>query len=160
MASELKTCADCDGQGGTDGYDQSGEPTHYKVTCETCGGTGTRALTPTPAEDASVNEKKRYHIEGQTSTVGALWQIWDGERHFARFRNIADMGDAVALCDELNALTRRAADDEVTQAMIEVGVKSLRWTLGPPRSSDEERVKAVYLAMRRATPNAQEGEGA
>jgi DnaJ-class molecular chaperone len=34
------TCPSCDGQGGTDGYDQRGEPTHYKVTCELCDGEG------------------------------------------------------------------------------------------------------------------------
>ena len=39
-AGELKACPKCDGQGGTDGYDQNGEPTHSKVTCSACCGTG------------------------------------------------------------------------------------------------------------------------
>jgi hypothetical protein len=47
--------------------------------------------------------KKRFHVEGQTSTQGPRWQIWDGERHCARFKNIADRTDADNLCEALNA---------------------------------------------------------
>ncbi len=47
----------------------------------------------------------RFHVEGQTSTKGARWQIWDGvDGHFARFRNITDEGDARAVCAMLNDL--------------------------------------------------------
>ena len=47
--------------------------------------------------------KRRYHVEGQTSTQGPRWLIWDGvDGHFARYQNIADEGDARALCQKLN----------------------------------------------------------
>ena len=47
--------------------------------------------------------RPRYHVEGQTSTVGERWFIWDNvEGHFARFQNIADAGDAYNLCKTLN----------------------------------------------------------
>ena len=51
-----------------------------------------------------VERRPRYHVEGQTSTKGPRWLIWDGvEGHFARYQNIADEGDAAALCAKLNA---------------------------------------------------------
>jgi len=59
-------------------------------------------------QDEEQVPKPRYHVEGQTSTVGARWLIWDGtDGHFARFQHIADKGDAVALCDTLNAQETR-----------------------------------------------------
>ena len=48
-------------------------------------------------------ERPRFHDEGQTTPVGPRWYIWDGvEGHFARFQNIADAGDAQAICEMLN----------------------------------------------------------
>lgn len=50
--------------------------------------------------------KPRFHVEGQASTEGPRWLIWDGNQHRARFKNIASSNDAVAICEELNSLTR------------------------------------------------------
>lgn len=62
------------------------------------------ANTQTPAvSSAELVARLRYHVEGQTSTEGPRWQIWDGEQHFARFRNIANDADAHRICAELNA---------------------------------------------------------
>jgi hypothetical protein len=57
--------------------------------------------------------RARYHVEGQTSTVGPRWGIWDGvDGHFLRYRNIADEGDAVALCAKLNEYARALTPPE------------------------------------------------
>lgn len=58
--------------------------------------------------------RPRYHVEGQTAPAmtGPRWQIWDNVRHFARFQNIADEGDAQSICDELNALSLQTKDNE------------------------------------------------
>jgi hypothetical protein len=45
---------------------------------------------------------ERYHIEGQSSTEGPRWLIWDGVEHYARFRDIASADSAHAICAELN----------------------------------------------------------
>ena len=50
--------------------------------------------------------RRRFHVEGQTSTLGRRWQIWDKEQHRARFKEIADELEAHRICEELNALTR------------------------------------------------------
>jgi hypothetical protein len=64
--------------------------------------------------------KPRFHVEGQTSTVGLRWQIWDGvEGHFARYRNIADEGDAVAICEALNRLSASPPLMECVDALEE-----------------------------------------
>jgi|GEM_PF-4237975 len=57
----------------------------------------------------AVERKPRFHVEGQTSTVGPRWFIWDGERHFARFGNIASEESANAICHEMNKLSAALA---------------------------------------------------
>lgn len=46
---------------------------------------------------------KRFHVEGQTPTIGEFYQIWDNVKgHYSRFGNIASKEDADAICDMLN----------------------------------------------------------
>jgi hypothetical protein len=63
--------------------------------------------------DAELAAKNRYHVEGQTSTLGPRWQIWDGEAHSARFKNIADFTDAHNICAELNTRPEHLAGSGV-----------------------------------------------
>lgn len=102
--------------------------------CTTCGDTGITIQTekpctcaagisfeapPTDTDSMSRGEaKRRFHVEGQTSTIGPRWQIWDQQHRFARFRNIASMEDAHNICDELNRLSpipQSEAADTVAQ---------------------------------------------
>lgn len=47
--------------------------------------------------------KPRYHVEGQTSSEGARWCIWDNvDGHFARFKDFHSSQGAVAVCEALN----------------------------------------------------------
>jgi hypothetical protein len=67
-------------------------------------------------------DRMRFHVEGQTSTLGPRWQIWDGERQSAWFQNIADLTDAHKLCDALNegARHREAAGIKAREAAARV----------------------------------------
>ena len=44
-------CKACDGQGGTDGYTPTGEPLHFKVSCEVCNGSGDQPILPSAGDD-------------------------------------------------------------------------------------------------------------
>lgn len=46
--------------------------------------------------------KPRFHVEGQTSTLGAIWQIWDGTKHQSVLRGIPSERVANTMCAFMN----------------------------------------------------------
>jgi hypothetical protein len=87
-------------------------------------------------------ERPRYHVEGQTSTIGPRWCIWDGvEGHFARYQNIADEGDAVALCRELNRL------DALTRAALPTCPGAAAQSSGGWTMTDRQRIDRLVMAV-------------
>lgn len=96
--------------------------------------------------------KPRFHVEGQASTVGPRWLIWDGQDgHFARFQNIADEGDAYAICDMLNGLSRPTPPipDDVVEAAAKAvsGALSRQCRSGAGQYSYEQDTGLTNVSM-------------
>ena len=92
-------------------------------------------MSDTPISETVLVERKRFHVEGQTSTVGPRWLIWDNaEGHYARFQNIADHGDAVAICEMLNRL---AAHSDTIEQLRETIVELWHDSATDPRELRE-----------------------
>jgi hypothetical protein len=106
--SELPICSYCDGQGGTDGYDQNGEPTHRKATCQKCGGTG-EINSPNPSPELTEVERVARAIASK-QFVGVEWQDLAGHQRDLLWRESQAAIQALSSKNELPSELVRAAD--------------------------------------------------
>lgn len=135
VGEEKLGCPDCDGQGGTDGYDQSGEPTHSKATCSRCEGTG-EITRPT-----SVSDDERF--------CAVVWDALKSDHNDLRKQQI--ILEAHRAARSASGLSERVRVLEETGialvSALDASARSVGKPLPPVGSGDEGMVEKVRSAI-------------